>query len=153
MRIYFIFITLISVLFCTECFSEPSPLSIDNKIKRRVSDKYLIAAHEAISHHLSKEDVRLAVLQATFNNKKIRWLLEEDGNDYLIVRWDYGRDVILTKIEYNEKYVQMKYIDGGIGFDCVKNIEGICYWNENKDYYSYMKRLKQNLIRYIAAQQ
>ena len=128
--------------FSLEVQSAPSLLKIDQNQKFKTRDKYIKAAHELIEHDLSLDEVRFTILNAALNNKNVKWILEQDGDTYLILRWDYGEEVIYSKVEYDNQFIQLKYFDASKDFTCLKNIEGICYLNKNSDYYGYMKKLR-----------
>jgi hypothetical protein len=129
--------------------SAPSPLKIDKNQKRKVNNKYIRAAHDVIKHDLSTDEVRFAILNAGLASKGVKWLLEKDSDEYLILRWDYGEAVIYTKVEYNNQFIQLKYFDSHDDFNCTNNVDGICYRNQNKDYYAYMKKLRASIARLL----
>jgi len=136
-------------LWASTIFADAKPLDTSNIPNDSVSVSKLEAAHGAITHELSLGEAKLAILRATITNRKVKWILEEEGKDYMVFRWDYSRQTIYTRIEYNEKYVQMKYAGASEGFLCDINIDGICYDNESRKYYSYMHRLKKSLTKVL----
>ena len=134
-------------LWAATIFADARPLDTNNIPKGSVSASKLEAAHGAISHKLSLGEAKLAILRATITNRKVKWILEEEGEGYMIFRWDYARKTIYTRIEYNENYVQMKYAGASEDFICDINLDGICYENESRKYYNYMHRLKKSLTK------
>jgi hypothetical protein len=124
--------------------AKPTPLVVDHKYNRSTIKK-VKAAHDVIMHNLSLEQVRFKILQATLADKTSKWLLEEDNNNQILVRWDYYPDDLLlyANIEYNETYIQLKYVDKPSSFKCINNVNGICYRNKNNDYYHHLKRLRK----------
>ncbi len=132
-----IILTLVSHSLC----AEPVPLVIDES-QNKASTKYIKVAHDVINHNLPAEELRFKILQATLSVKSAKWIMEEDADNYILVRWDYGRKVLYTKIEYNTEFVQLKYSDKNSDFKCINDINGICYKNSESDYYSYLKRLR-----------
>ena len=129
--------------------SAPASLSIDQEQKSKVKDKYIRAAHELIKHNLSVDEARFTILNAALNNKGVKWILEQDGDTYLVLRWDYGKEVIFSKVEYDSQFIQLKYFDASDDFKCINNIDGICYRNQNKDYYAYMKKLRASIANQL----
>ena len=85
--------------------SAPASLSIDQEQKSKVKDKYIRAAHELIKHDLSVDEARFTILNAALNNKGVKWILEQDGDTYLVLRWDYGKEVIFSKVEYDSQFI------------------------------------------------
>ena len=134
-------------IWVSTIFADAKPLDTNNIPEDSVSVSKLEAAHGAIAHKLSLDEAKLAILRATITNRKVKWILEEEGEDYMVFRWDYSRKTIYTRIEYNEKYVQMKYAGASEDFICEINLDGICYENESRKYYSYMHRLKKSLAK------
>jgi len=123
-----------------------SPLKID-KSQKKTKDKYIQSAHAVIKHQSSQAEVRFAILSASLSSKGVKWLLEEDGENFLILRWDHREEVIYTKVEFDEQYIQLKYVDAYDDYHCENNIEGICYKNESRKYYNYMKELRTSIIQ------
>ncbi len=134
---------LLIALFSPALLAAPSFLTLDKKQTKRNSSKILVA-HQAITHNLSMEELRFAILEATISNFNIKWVLEDEGPGFMTFRWDYRADAILTRIEFNESLIQMKYENAFGDFVCQNNIDGICYKNDS-DYYLYMKRLRLSL--------
>jgi hypothetical protein len=122
-----------------------SPLKID-KSQKKTKSKYIFSAHRVIKHHSSQEEVRFAILSAALTSKNIKWLLEEDGGNFLVLRWDHRGDVIYTKVEFDEQYIQLKYVDSYEDYHCQNNVDGICYKNESRKYYKYMSELRLSII-------
>lgn len=142
--------TFVLLLVCLTGFSQhahsaPSELKIDQSQKKKTQDKYIRAAHTQIKHDLSHDEVRFTILNAALNNKGVKWVLEEDGEDYMILRWDYGETVIYSKVEFDKQYIQLKYYDSHEDFKCTNNVDGICYRNQNTDYYAQMKKLRTSI--------
>lgn len=131
--------------------AEITPLKID---KAQNSPKYLIkfikSAHEEIKHQSSIEEVRFAILTAGLSSGSIKWLLEEDGGNYLLLRWDYGRAVIYTKVEFDEQYIQLKFEDSFAGYECKNNQDGVCYKNNDNAYYDYLEQLRNGIIAQLS---
>jgi len=134
-----------STFFILPVQSEIVDLKIDQR-QSKTKDKYIKSAHSIINHDLSIDEIRFAILNAALTSNNVKWLLEEDGQGYVILRWDYSMAVIYTKVEYNEKSVQLKYFDAFDDFRCENNVDGICYKNENGKYYTYMQQLRTAII-------
>ena len=135
--------------FSFQAQSAPSTLKIDQNQKNMVSDRYLRDAHGLVKHDLSLDEVRFVILNAALNNKGVKWILEEDGESYMVLRWDYGETVIYSRVEYDGQHIQLKYFDAHGDFKCFNNIDGICYRNQNKDFYEYMKQLRTSITRLL----
>lgn len=135
------------ITFSLSAHAEISPLVIDKSQKKNmVKSKYIKVAHQVIEHNLTQDEVRFTILSAALNSGKIKWLLEEDADNYYILRWDYSGSVIYTKVEFDEQYIQLKYAGAYDKFICKNDIEGICYKSTHKKYYSYMKQLRVSII-------
>lgn len=140
------------MLFVPFTYAEPAPLKLETKF-RDASKKYLRKAHEPIKHTLSQDELRFVLLEASITNSKIKWVLEHEGDGYMVFRWDYdgfGKkpSYILTRVEFNNNLLQMKYA-GAVGeYGCQRLDDGICYRNK-KDYYAFMGRLKKSILRSI----
>lgn len=140
---HYLIVTLLT-LMTFSVNSKPEPLNIDESIKA-VSHKYIRSAHLEINHSLSVDQVRFSILQAALSDRRGKWLLESDDDSSVTLRRDLAGDIIYVQVEYDEQYVQLKYVDRESAFTCRKNIEGICYKNEDIDFYGYFKFLR-NLI-------
>ncbi len=125
-------------------YAQISPLNID-KSQKKTKDKYIKSAHAVIKHQSNHEEVRFAILSAGLTSKSVKWLLEEDGGNFLILRWDHREEVIYTKVEFDEQYIQLKYVDAYGDYRCKNNVEGICYKNESSKYYSHMNDLRASI--------
>lgn len=128
--------------------SKPEPLVIDKSIQP-ANRKNIRAAHKEINHTLSIDQVRFSILQATLSDKNGKWLMEEDGENYIIVRHDMAGEVLYARIEYNQQYVQLKYVDRESDFPCKKNVNGICYRNKPRGYYGKFERLRNLIVSSI----
>ena len=137
------------IVFSPQVYSAPSALNIDQSQKNRVQDRYIKAAHGVLKHKLSLAEVRFAILNAALDNKGVKWILEQDGDGFMVLRWDYAEAVIYSKVEYDDQHIQLKYVDAYGDFRCTNNIDGICYRNENKNFYAYMKKLKTSISRLL----
>lgn len=142
-------LTSLIIGFSFQVQSAPSVLKVDQSQSGKVGDKYIRAAHDLIKHDLTLDEARFIILNAALKSKGVKWVLEEDGEGYMVLRWDYGKAVIYSKVEYDEQYIQLKYFDAYGGFRCTNNIDGICYRNQNKDYYGYMKKLRTSIARLL----
>ncbi|PKI14833.1 hypothetical protein [Colwellia sp. 12G3] len=140
-------IALIGLSLSTQ--AEISPLNIDQS-QKKTKDKYIKSAHEVIKHQSSQEEVRFSILSAALTSKSIKWILEDDGDNFLVLRWDYSEAVIYTKVEFDEQYIQLKYLDAYDDYRCQNNVDGICYKNETSKYYSHMKDLRSAIINALS---
>ena len=137
-------------------FANASPIKLvinDHDNKKNAKEKLIFSAHKEIPHNLSIAKLRFALLEAAISNIKIKWVLEEEGENYMLFRWDYRGDAIISRVEFNESLIQMKYENAFGDFVCKKNVKGICYKNYDSDYYLYMKRFRTSILDTIKAYQ
>jgi len=131
----------VAILLTNNSIAEPFMLKEDSG-----TSGYIINAHQAIQHTLpSTNHIRAALLDATYNNKKLRWTFEEEGEDFLIVRWDYAKETIIVRIEYNNELIQIKYLDASEEYECEQAFQGICYQNNDDNYFEYVARLRKSI--------
>ncbi|PKG81044.1 hypothetical protein CXF85_19990 [Colwellia sp. 75C3] len=140
-------IALIGLSLSTQ--AEISPLNIDQS-QKKTKDKYIKSAHDVIKHKSSQEEVRFAILSAALTSKSVKWILEDDGDNFLVLRWDHSEAVIYTKVEFDEQYIQLKYLDAYDDYQCKNNVDGICYKNESRKYYGHMKDLRSAIINTLS---
>lgn len=122
----------------------PGPLNIDSKQSPKSSDSKILSVHEPINNPGSVAHARATILNAMLHNKGVAWLMEEEGDGYIRGRFDYRGNMILVDVEYSDKYIQLKYVDGFKEFECENNVSGICYEN-HRHYYNYTKRLRDGI--------
>lgn len=124
-----------------------SPLKIDHS-QNKTKDKYIKSAHEVITHQLTLDEVRFSILNAALTSSNVKWLLEESGDNFILLRWDYSGAVIYTRVEFDEHFIQLKYAGSFDDYECKNNIDGICYRN-GKVYYSRMKKLRTEILNTV----
>ena len=140
--------SLLFLVLSTASQAKPSKLVI-YKSEKKVHNSHIRKAHTLIEHDLPMPKVRFAILLAAFSNQNIRWLIEEEGEGYMIFRWDNARTTIYNRVEYDEKNIQIKYHDSLHDYKCENNVDGICYFNELKRYYVFTERLKNSITNAI----
>jgi hypothetical protein len=84
----------------------------------------------------SAAKARLAILTAMLNTKGTPWLLLEEGEGYLLARWDYKGHTIFHRIEYNANAIQIKYAGGLNEYEC-EMLEGDYCYKTHSNYYKY----------------
>ena len=141
-------VLLLSIVISLPLSATPEPVVIDTT-QNKTRTKHIKAAHDVIAHNYSLDQIRFILLQATLSDKSSKWLMEEDGDSYFIVRWDHNNEVLYAKVEYNKKYVQLKYVDRKSSYECINNIKGICYKNDSSDFYEHFERLRELINKLI----
>lgn len=126
--------------------AEITPLKVSKSIinKTKANAKKIKSAHSEIEHQLNEKEVRFLILFSTFTNKDREWVLLEEGESFFVFRWDNSDSYMDTKIEFDKKYIQLKYVKGNPKYKCKYNKAGICYGN-HKQYYKLMKNLRNTL--------
>ncbi|MGL5146287.1 MAG: hypothetical protein ACRC7Q_02150 [Plesiomonas shigelloides] len=138
-------LTALFLLSTATAQAAPGPLHIDQSIKDKSSDKYIRAVHQEISAEgRSLTELRLGILQGMIHTKGFAWVYDGEGEGYLLARFDYRGDVVLLKIEYDDKYVQLKHEKSSEDLVCKKPVAGICY-QADRSYYNYLKNLRLSI--------
>ncbi|AZQ11699.1 hypothetical protein [Shewanella khirikhana] len=124
----------------------PGMLNIDQSINGKTSDKYIRVVHQEIpAEGRSAPELRLGILQGMINTKGFSWVYDGEGDGYIMARFDYRGDVVLLRIEYDDKYVQIKHEKSSNDLVCTKPVDGICY-KADKSYYKYIKNLRLSIV-------
>jgi len=128
--------------------ADPSPLVIAKSKKGRTSTGNIEAVHLEIATgttDLSK--IRLAIVNGMLETKGRVWTYEGEGNGYILARFDYRGHTIVSRIEYNQALVQLKFHGGSKAYEC-ENLQenGVCYKN-HKGYFNYTKNLRTSIAR------
>lgn len=97
----------------------------------------------------TKAHARLAILRAMLATKGTAWLLEDEGDDFILGRWDYKGHTIFHRIEFDEKYVQIKYAGGLDAYQCEMQVGDYCY-KTHRNYYKYNQSLVKQLRRELS---
>lgn len=92
----------------------------------------------------SAEQARLAILSGMLKTKGAAWVLEQEGEGYVLARWDYKGHTIFHRIEYTDKAVQIKYAGGLDDYQCERLVGDYCY-KTHRNYYKY----NQSLVKQI----
>lgn len=90
---------------------------------------------------------RLSILIGMLNTKGAAWVMEEEGEGYILARWDYKGHTIFHRIEYNDEAVQIKYAGGLNDYRCEKLIDNSYCYKTHGNYYKY----NVSLVRQIKA--
>ncbi|MBQ4835172.1 hypothetical protein [Pseudoalteromonas luteoviolacea] len=127
----------------------PTPFEYKHHPKA-VSEKRMRAVYSLIQHSSDNQHkVRWAILNAMSQTRGPAWLLEGEGDGYILARWDYKGHAIIHRIEYNDKAVQIKY-DGGVhDYKCKLLVDGYCY-NTHRRYYKYNISLVEQLRKELS---
>lgn len=127
---------------------DPSPLVIDKSKRGRVSDGNIEAVHqEIVAGTTDLRKIRLAIVNGMLETKGRVWTYEGEGDGYILARFDYRGHTIVSRIEYNQALVQLKFHGGSKAYEC-ENLQedGVCYKN-HKGYFNYTKNLRASIAR------
>jgi len=123
------------------------PFQFDPTIssKDRVSEKQLQAVYKVIDNSLhSEQGARLAILNSLVGRNGFRWLMESEGPGYIILRNDIKGNGVFVKVEYDHRYIQIKYHHGFDDFSCETLVGEYCY-ETHKVFYKFAIRLRRNI--------
>ena len=138
MRTTLLILTLI--IICSAGFNAsaaPELFQYNRPAKGAVSESKMRNVYDLIPNPSGdKAKARLAILTAMLNTKGSPWLLVEEGEGYLLARWDYKGHTIFHRIEYNDRAVQIKYAGGLNDYQC-EMLEGDYCYKTHKNYYKY----------------
>jgi hypothetical protein len=118
----------------------PEPLKIDKSIKPRSSDKDISRVHTPIINPSgSSQMARLRILEAMLKMGPA-WLLEDEGDDYILGRWGYRGSLLIYRIEYSDELVQVRLEESWGPLQCTNLQEGICY-KAHRSFYKYTRKM------------
>ncbi len=92
------------------------------------------------------------ILEAGFNNEDIKWFIEQQGEGFIDLRWDYDKSWIVVRIDFDEEHLQINHRFSNKDYKCYRLDNGICYAAGNS-YYKVLQRLSSSLDKFIQAQQ
>ncbi len=129
----------------------PEPFIYEKPGRGAVAEYRMRAIYDLIPNPTqSAAKARLAILTGMQKTKGTPWMLESEGDGYILARWDYKGHAIYHRIEYNEKSVQIKYAGGLNDYTCKMRAGDYCY-KTHTNYYKYnislVEQLKQALAR------
>jgi len=141
---------LIVVLLCWAAgtLADPGPLVIEKSKRGRVSNGDIEGVHQEIAAGTTDlRKIRLAIVNGMLQTKGRVWTYEGEGDGYILARFDYRGHTIVTRIEYNQALVQLKFHGGSEAYEC-ENLQenGVCYKN-HKGYFNYTKNLRTSIAR------
>jgi len=128
--------------------ADPGPLVIDKSGRGRTSDGNIKAVHQEIATGTTDlRKIQLAIVNGMIQTKGRAWTYEGEGDGYILARFDYRGHTIVTRIEYNQALVQLKFHGGSEAYEC-ENLQenGVCYKN-HKGYFNYTKNLRASIER------
>lgn len=137
--------------FAFNVAATPEPFIYKNPDKLAVSESKMRNVYDLIPNPSgSAAKARLAIITAMLNTKGSPWLLVEEGDNYVLARWDYKGHTIFHRIEYSATGVQIKYAGGLNDYQCEILVGEYCY-KTHKNYYKYnvslVKQIKKALSR------
>jgi hypothetical protein len=119
------------------------------KTKPSASEAAIRGAHQEIltpNSTLAKN--RTTIFLGLKQENNLRWLVEAEGEGYVVARGNLKGHIMVLKIEYNSEMIQIKYLDGDDSFECENLLGDICYENHRR-YFGFVKRLRTFITRYI----
>ncbi|TQF70311.1 hypothetical protein [Pseudoalteromonas luteoviolacea] len=136
--------------YSTISSAAPTPFEYKD-LRKGASEKKMRSIYSLIKHSSDNpQEVRLAILNAMSQTKGTPWLLEGEGDGYILARWDYKGHAIIHRIEYDEKAVQIKY-DGGVNdYKCELLVDNYCY-KTHRNYYKYNISLVKQLRKALSS--
>jgi hypothetical protein len=140
----------IVVLLCwaASALADPGPLVIDKSGKGRTSAGNIEGVHLEIATGTTElRKIRLAIVNGMLQTKGRVWTYEGEGDGYILARFDYRGHTIVTRIEYNQALVQLKFHGGSEAYECENlQVNGVCYKN-HKGYFKYTENLRTSIAR------
>ena len=127
---------------------DPGPLVIDKSSRGRASDGKIESVHQEMTTGTTDlRKIRRAIINGMLETKGRAWTFEGDGDGYILARFDYRGHSIVSRIEYNQALVQLKFHAGSEAYEC-KNLQedGVCYKN-HRGYFNYTKNLRTSIVR------
>ena len=134
------------VSWTTVALADPGPLVIDKSKRGRESDRHIEAVHQEIATGTTDlRKIRLAIVNGMLETKGRAWTYDGEGEGYILARFDYRGHTIVTRIEYNQELVQLKFHGGTEAYECeILQEDGICTKN-HKGYFNYTKNLRTSI--------
>jgi hypothetical protein len=126
--------------------ADPGPLVIDKSKRGRASDGDIEAVHQEIATGTTDlRKIRLAIVNGMLETKGRAWTYEGEGDGYILARFDYRGHTIISRIEYNQELVQLKFHAGSEAYEC-ENLQedGVCYKN-HRGYFNYTRNLRTSI--------
>ncbi len=136
-----------SALFLSaQSHAEPTVFEYQ-KVSGGVSAKKMKAIYDLIPNPTgNSKKARLAILKGMQQTKGVAWLVEGEGDGYVLARWDYKGHAIIHRIEYNDDAVQIKFAGGVNDYQCAIQKGDFCY-KTHRNYYKYNRSLVKELKR------
>jgi hypothetical protein len=142
-------ILLLSISF--NAMAAPEPFVYKRPAKGAVSESKMRDVYDLIPNNTgSAAKARLAILTGMLNTKGTPWLLLEEGEGYLLARWDYKGHTIFHRIEYTANAVQIKYAGGLKDYQC-EMLEGAYCYKTHSNYYKYNVSLVKQIKKALGA--
>lgn len=139
-----------ALLHCGTALAQPSEFEYQ-KVSGGVSEKKMRAVYDLIPNPTGDvKKARLAIFKAMQNTKGTAWLLENEGDGYVLARWDYKGHAIIHRIEYTADAVQIKYAGGVNEYQC-KILKGDYCYKTHRNYYKYNRSLVKELKRALGS--
>ena len=139
---------LISLVAGCAALAEPAPLAIDDDVPGMAKVRHIRNVHQEIATGTDDlSAVRSAIVRSMSKAKGGPWTLEGEGDGYILARLQYDENSVTLRIEYNAKWVQLKYADATNAYVCEIVVgDGICYKNY-RDYFGFSQNLRGTIAR------
>jgi hypothetical protein len=134
--------------WAAQAMADPGPLEIPKSGRGRVSTGDIEAVHKEMRTGTSDlKAIQLAIVRGMLETKGRAWTYEGEGDGYILARFDYRGHTIVTRIEYNQDLVQVKFHAGSEAYQC-ENLQesGACFKN-HKGFFNYTKNLRASIER------
>ena len=134
--------------WAAEALADPEPLVLPKSGRGRASNGDIEAVHKEIATGTTDvSKIQLAIIKGMLETKGRAWTYDGEGDGYILARFDYRGHAIVTRVEYNQAFVQLKYHGGSEVYQC-ENLQknDICYKN-HKGYFNYTKNFRASIER------
>lgn len=132
-------------------WAAPEPFVYQKPAKGAVSEAQMRGIYDLIDNPTgSAAKARLAILTGMLATKGAAWVLEEEGEGYVLARWDYKGHTIFHRIEYTDAAIQIKYAGGLDAYQCEMRVGDYCY-KTHRNYYKYPVSLVTSIKSAIGA--
>jgi hypothetical protein len=134
--------------WAAEALADPEPLVLPKSGRGRASNGDIEAVHQEIATGTTDlKTIQLAIVRGMLETKGRAWTYEGEGDGFILARFDYRGHTIVTRIEYDQALVQVKFHGGSEAYQC-ENLQenGVCYKN-HRGFFNYTKNLRASIER------
>lgn len=118
------------------------------------SEQRVRSVHEPIAHRSETyQNTRTLILKSLLAYPDgPPWLLEGEGDGYIVARWRHRDSLHVHRIEYSEALVQIKHQVSWGRHRCKRASAGICVYGD-REYYETAARMRQLLVNTLDGEQ